>query len=56
VLPVAIARAHGISIASEPTLADSQLYLVRRKPLGTSAVEALIPAIRARAKAVLDRS
>ena len=53
VLPTVIARARGLRIHSTPMVPDSQLYLLRRIPLGTSAIEGFVPAIRERAKAVL---
>jgi DNA-binding transcriptional LysR family regulator len=55
VLPVAIADAHQLRAHAAPRLPPASLYLVRRKPLGTSAVEALIPAIVARGREVLRR-
>jgi len=55
VLPVAIARAHDLATHATPRLHAARLYLVRRVPLGTSPVEAVVPAIRDRASAVLSQ-
>jgi DNA-binding transcriptional LysR family regulator len=55
VLPVAIGDAHGLRSHPAPRLPPASLYLARRKPLGTSAVDALVPAIVTRAREVLLR-
>lgn len=55
VLPVAIADAHRLRASSTARIPSTNLYLARRKPLGTSPVEALIPAIIDRARSVLGR-
>ncbi len=55
VLPVAIADAHRLPAHPTPRLPSANLYLARRKPLGSSAIEGLIPGIIARAREVLRR-
>jgi DNA-binding transcriptional LysR family regulator len=53
VLPRAIARSTGLRMLSSPHLAPTQLYLLRRPPLAASPIEALVPGIRERARALL---
>lgn len=55
VLPSAIARARGLRVLTSPRVAASQLYLLRRIPLGTSPVETLLPALRRRAQSLFPR-
>lgn len=55
VLPVAIGDAHGLRANPAPRLPSANLYLVRRIPLATSPIEALIPALLARARETLQR-
>jgi len=52
-LPTAIALAHDLRAMAAPRLPSSQLYLVRRIPLGTSPLDAVLPAIRQRARKLL---
>jgi hypothetical protein len=54
VLPTAIANAPGIRVLAEPVLAPSQLFLVRRQPLGPTALDPVVEAIRERARGVLS--
>ncbi len=53
VLPTAIARPRGLRVLKAPRVAVSQLYLLRRIPLGTSPVETLVPALLRRAQRLL---
>jgi DNA-binding transcriptional LysR family regulator len=52
-LPVVLARPLGLRAHPTPRLPAGQLYLVRRRPLGTSAVEQLVPAVRDRTRKLL---
>lgn len=54
VLPTVIAKSLGLRVHAKPALPPSQLYLVRRVPLGTSAAETLVPTIRRRARELLQ--
>lgn len=56
VLPTAIARTRGLQVLPSPRVAASQLYLLRRIPLGTSPVETLLPALRQRAQRLFRAS
>lgn len=52
VLPIALARAHGLQMRTDPTLRVSQLELVQRARLAETPVAPLVGRIRARANAI----